>query len=200
MRTEYDPTMTMSEARDRYFAINGFGPEGGYNDAWVDYKLGPIPAPVPNTAGRKRAVPFHDLHHVLTGYDTNTIGEFEISAWEIAAGCRDVAAAWALNLSGLAGGAIMAPRRVWRAFLRGRRMDTLYGRNLDELLGRTVAEVRALVTHDEPPTRARPGDIALFALAVAAGFLVGSVLFGGMVLILPLSLSAYLLRRRAAAA
>ena len=82
-----DTGMTLRDARRIYFHANGFGEEGGYDDAWVDFKLGPIPMPFPNPPARVRAVKYHDLHHVLTDYDTDTIGEFEIAAWEVAAGC-----------------------------------------------------------------------------------------------------------------
>ena len=74
----YDEGLTMREARALYFEVNRFGADGGYGDAWVDFKLGPLPVPFPNTRARVRAVRYHDLHHVLTGYDTNAIGEFEI--------------------------------------------------------------------------------------------------------------------------
>ena len=111
----YPSDETLLEARARYFAANGFGADGGYDDAWVDFKLGPIPMPFPNTPSRKRAVRFHDLHHALTGYATDVRGEFEISAWEIGSGCADHVAAWYLNLSGMAGGLLAAPRRTWRA-------------------------------------------------------------------------------------
>ena len=87
MHASYTPDMTMRTARDLYFDVNGFGADGGYSEPWVDFKLGPLPLPFPNTAGRIAAVKFHDLHHVLTGYETNAIGEFEISAWELGAGC-----------------------------------------------------------------------------------------------------------------
>jgi hypothetical protein len=183
MLTNYDDAMTMRDARARYFAVNGFGVDGGYGEKWVDFKLGPLPLPVPNTQSRVRAVGYHDLHHVVTGYDTNTLGEFEISAWEIAAGCKGMAAAWVLNLSGLAGGVLFAPRRTYRAFMCGRRMDTLYGRDLPALLDRRVDEVRALFTHGD----GRPiglGDQARFALAVGAGLLVGTAL---LALVLPLA-------------
>ena len=119
--------MTLREARDRYFAVNGFGPNGGYDDVWVDFKLGPIPLPFPNTAGRVAAVKFHDLHHILTGFDTNASGEFEISAWEVGAGCKGMLTAWTINLGGLVAGLLSSPRRTFRAFRRGRRESTTYG-------------------------------------------------------------------------
>ncbi|HEX9105222.1 MAG TPA: hypothetical protein VF997_23590, partial [Polyangia bacterium] len=133
---------TLAHARDDYFRVNGFGPNGGYDDAWVDFKLGPIPVPFPNTPSRKRAVRFHDLHHALTGYATDVRGEFEISAWEVASGCADYLAAWQLNLSGMVGGMLVAPRRTFRAWVRGRRSGNLYRTRYDEaLLGRRVADV-----------------------------------------------------------
>jgi hypothetical protein len=77
MLTEYPLDSTLRDARRTYFEVNGFGATGGYDDAWVDFKLGPLPFPFPNTKARIRAVQYHDLNHVLTGYDTDTIGEFD---------------------------------------------------------------------------------------------------------------------------
>jgi ubiquinone biosynthesis protein Coq4 len=97
----------------------------------------------PNTAARVRAVRFHDLHHVLTEYDTTWAGEAEIGAWELAAGCGRHYAAWALNLGAVAIGLLIAPRRVLRAFKRGRRTRTLYSETFsEELLNQTVGELR----------------------------------------------------------
>lgn len=31
--------------------------------------------PFPNTHGRRRALAYHDLHHILTGYRTDFVGE-----------------------------------------------------------------------------------------------------------------------------
>src|SRR4051794_14211722 len=48
---------SLAQALRGYFDENGFGEDGGYSSAWVDFHLGPIPMPFPNTAARKRAVP-----------------------------------------------------------------------------------------------------------------------------------------------
>ncbi len=199
MRTSYEPTMTMRDAVKRYFEVNGFGANGGYDEAWVDFKLGPIPMPFPNTPARVRAVKFHDLHHILTDYDTDVRGEFEISAWEIAAGCGSFLAAWQLNLGGLAGGLFSAPIRVFRAFVRGRHTDTFYGREYDALLGLTVAEARRLARTDGPPPRATMADVAMFGLASVAGLVVGLATFALIVPILPFALVGLNLRKRQAA-
>jgi hypothetical protein len=89
-------------------------------------------------------VKLHDLHHVATGYATTFTGEAEIGAWEIGAGCGRYWAAWTLNLSAFGIGLWIAPRRMFRAFTRGRRSKSLYQRAFgDDLLALSVGELRA---------------------------------------------------------
>ena len=105
----YDESQSLRDARARYFHDNAFGDDGGYAAKWVKLQLGPVPFAIPNSAARVRALKFHDLHHVVTGYATNVVGEAEIGAWEIGSGCAGFVAAWILNLYamvlGLAAGA-----------------------------------------------------------------------------------------------
>ncbi len=194
-RAEYHPHATMREARSLYFQVNKFGDSGGYDDPWVDFKLGPIPMPFPNTPGRVRAVRYHDLHHVLTGYDTDIAGEFEISAWEIAAGCKGFVAAWQLNLGGMVGGLLVAPRRTLRAFLRGRHSRTLYGDDLEALLQSRVGELRARTGVDTLTPSPRLADVVLFGLSLAAGLVVGLIGFALTLVFLPLGLATFAWRR-----
>ena len=197
MRTQYDSKITMAEALKQYFQANNFGEDGGYDAEWVDFKMGPIPMPFPNTPARKKAVPFHDMHHIVTGYQTNTLAEFEISAWEIGAGCKDFFAAWQINLGGLTAGILSAPRRTWRAFLRGRSSETLYGNPLPELMQKTVEEARGLAKiRDDEEFKVRPSDVLLFIAAGFGGLVSGVVSFAAMLLALPFLLALSLLRRR----
>jgi len=195
MNPIYADDMTMRAARELYFETNGFGADGGYNDTWVDFKLGPVPMPFPNTPGRLKAVKFHDLHHVLTGYQTNTLGEFEISAWEIGAGCKKIAAAWVLNLGGMVGGLSSTPRRTFAAFVRGRQSRTLYSDDYEQLLERRVGELRGRYI-GESQGRTRASDVALFAGALVAGLAVWAVVLPLVLLLMPLGLVAAWLRRR----
>lgn len=134
---------TLLDARTELFARSGIAPDGGYGAKWVKLPLGPISLAIPNTKARKVAVPFHDLHHVLTGYATDWKGEFEISGWEIASGCADKSFAWMINLQGFAAGTIVFPRSTFRAFVRGLRSENLYRAQLDDaLLGEEVEAVR----------------------------------------------------------
>jgi hypothetical protein len=136
--------VTVRQARQAYFERAGLT-EAGYDARWVRLQAGPIPLWFPNTAARVRAVKLHDLHHVVTGYDTSWKGEGQIAAWELAAGCGRHWAAWALNSGALLVGLAIAPRRTLRAWKRGRRSRTLYNlRELDEaLLDLDLAELRA---------------------------------------------------------
>lgn len=198
--TRHDPAGTMLAARAVYFAVNQFGDDGGYNDAWVTVKLGPVPVSFPNVAGRVRAVRYHDLHHIITEYDTDIIGEFEIAAWELGSGCKDFWAAWFLNLGSLTGGLLSAPRRTFRAFVRGRGSRTLYGEDLETLLASTVATVRARMGPAltvQPP--ARPADVALFAGMAAVGGVFGSVVVALGVVAAPVVLAWTAWRRRSTA-
>lgn len=197
--TTYDPTSTMRQARTHYFKVNGFGDEGNYDDAWVDFHLGLLPCPFPNTQGRIRAVKVHDLHHILTGYHTDFTGELEIAGWELGAGCRGFAAAWVLNLAALAAGVVVAPRRVLAAFVRGRRAQSLYGRDLDALLDTTVAALRGETCVDRPAARASAGDVLGFAGYALVGALVALVMAALAPLVVPVGLLSGLLRRAAAA-
>lgn len=138
-----DVRATVGDARARYFAENGFPPDGGYDARWVRVKLGPVPVWFPNTAARVRAVRLHDLHHVATGYETDLVGEAEIGAWELASGCRGYLAAWWLNLNAVVIGLLLSPRRVLRAFRLGRRSRNLYAEGWSEaVLGETVGRLR----------------------------------------------------------
>ena len=164
----FAPGLTLGEARARLFALGGLGDDGGYGDAWVKLRLWRIPLAFPNTEGRRQAVRFHDLHHVLTEYPTTWRGEFEIAAWEVAGGIRRYWVAWLLDLLGFACGLVVFPRAVYRAFVRGRHSTNLYGDAWDEsILGRRVGEVRHRLRLDEEGARPTWDDHVAFAVWAA---------------------------------
>jgi hypothetical protein len=156
-------TQTVREARGAYFAKNGFS-EAGYHERWVRFRLGPVPVAFPNTASRRAAVPMHDLHHIATGYATTVVGEAEIGAYEVAAGCGPYLAAWVLNGVAFASGMVFAPRRVYRAFVRGRHARTLYASGWnDGTLALTVDALRRQLALDQQPPPATWRDRLAFA-------------------------------------
>ena len=155
----------LREARQAYFAQQDMPPDGGYAARWVKLQAGPLPLAFPNSDARRRAVRFHDLHHLLTGYTTRWRGEAEISAWEIASSCRDHWAAWFLNLQAFALGLVIAPRASFCAFVRGRHSRNLYDSVYDDaLLERSVASVRAELGLDAIPPAATRAERVSFLL------------------------------------
>ena len=169
---KYDSEMTLGDARSLYFDLFGFK-NGGYDDAWVVVKVWRIPIVFPNTKGRLRAVKLHDLHHVLTEYDANWMGETEIGAWEVATGLRKHYQGWLLDLLAFAIGLVINPRGVYRAFMRGRQSSNLYDMEFtEEFLSNRVGEIRRRLRLDgAPPAPASLADKLSFALwaTVSAG-------------------------------
>jgi len=165
--TSSDGSLSLRDARARYFRDNAFGDDGGYAKKWVQLQLGPLPFAFPNSAARVRAVKYHDLHHVVTGYATNVVGEAEIGAWEIGSGCAGFVAAWILNLYAMVLGFLAGhPGAVWRAFLRGRRTRNLYRVDYDDaLLDAPLTEMRARLGLDPQtaPESATLAECAAFA-------------------------------------
>jgi hypothetical protein len=168
----YQPQMSLREARALYFAANGFGQDGGYEDTLIKVKIWRIPVWLPNTKGRRKAVRLHDLHHVLTEYPTTWRGEAEISAWEIAAGgLYRYYSGWVLDLMNVAQGLVVNPIGTYRAFLRGRHSANLYSVQFsEELLGNSVDELRCRLRLHERPVPASWKDRLAFVVCAFAGF------------------------------
>lgn len=168
----------VGEARRRYFEDNDFGDDGGYSERWVWLKIGPLRLPLLNTVGRVRAVARHDLHHIATGYGTDLLGESEIGAWEVGAGCGRFTAAWVLNLSAIGAGLWLSPRRIFRAFCRGRRSLTLYLESGDidaALVAGSVAQLQERLRIAAPPAEATLGDVLSFVGWMGVALVLGLV-------------------------
>ena len=129
---------TVREARDRYLAEHGLD-VSSYDSPTFTIHVGPWPLRLPNPG----FLPYHDLHHVATGFGSGFVGEAEISAYELRAGCRS-ALIHLLCIGAIAGALFVAPRRVLRAWSGARGARTLYYSDLpyETLLGMTVAELR----------------------------------------------------------
>jgi hypothetical protein len=169
----YPEHLTLHDARALFFARSGLGAEGGYSDRWVRVEAKPFPFYFPNTRSRVRAAKMHDLHHIALEYETDWPGEAEIAAWEIASGCGRYVWAWLLNLGAFAVGMVLFPKRLFRAFVRGRRAANLYHEGFpdSQLFTRSVGWLReklGIGGQDFPP---RPRDRLAFvfwcAIAVA---------------------------------
>lgn len=136
---------SVQQARHRYLQDNGFSMDA-YDAPTVAIPIGPFTIHLPNTKGRKKLIRFHDLHHVATGYGTDIIGEGEIGAWELGAGCTNLAG-YVYNGLAMLTGLFLAPRRITAALRHGRRGVTLYKLALSEdevteLLAQPVTALR----------------------------------------------------------
>src|SRR3954469_24956525 len=161
---QYSAEAIIRDARERYFAVAGFD-NGGYTEKWVRLKAGPLTVKFPNTAARVRSVKLHDIHHILTEYDTSWTGEAEIGAWEIASGCGRHSVAWILNLGAYGIGLIIAPPRTYRAFIRGRHSHNLYPSIFrEELLEQCVGSLRDELSIASETPLATLLDRTMFAL------------------------------------
>ncbi len=185
--------MTLRDARALYFEANDFGADGGYSKRWVKIDLRRVSLSFPNLPSRVRAVRFHDLDHVLTGYDTDLLGETEISAYEIASGCGGYVAGWVLNLQAFPVGLFLSPTRLFAAYRRGRQCGSLFHQEFDDaLLEESVGAARRRLGLDAPlPESASLADRASFAgwLLVSGAFVVTSLALmlaplGGLALLL----------------
>lgn len=159
--------LTLGAARATYYEVNGFDSDGGDSLDWVPLKLWKLTLKIPNSEGRKKAVRYHDLHHVVTGYGTTWAGEAEIGAWELASGCLRFPVATVLNLSILAIGLVIAPIRVARAWARGRQTQNLYSEDsIDPLLPQGVASTRATLGLDRAVSVRLRDVVGMLAVAV----------------------------------
>ena len=166
--------MTLHEARASFFARSGLGADGGYGARWVRVETKPFPVYFPNTACRVEAAKLHDLHHIAMEYDTDWPGEAEIAAWEIASGCGRHGWAWLLNLGAFEVGMALFPKRLYRAFMRGRHAANLYREGFpeSELSNKTVGWLRNRLRSSPDDSRPSIRDRLAFAFwcLVAIGY------------------------------
>jgi hypothetical protein len=158
--------VTLREAIERHLAENGFPPDGGRSQRWVAHRIGRIPLCIPNISANRRAIPIHDMNHVVSGYGHDALGEGEVGAWELGSGYRDYTAAWVLGSAAMGRGFVHSPTRVFAAFVRGRQTENLFGADIETAMNTPVSMLRTslrLDGHYSPNT----GDALLFVAALA---------------------------------
>lgn len=129
---------TVRAGRDRYLAENSLSPES-YTAPGFPIYVWKWTVRLPNPG----LLRWHDLHHVVTGYGTGLIGEAEVSAYELRAGCRS-AMVLMLCAGAIMFGMFVSPRRIYRAWKRAKGTRTLYHTDIpyDELLLMSVSDLR----------------------------------------------------------
>ncbi|MEO6523960.1 MAG: hypothetical protein ABIN91_19910 [Mucilaginibacter sp.] len=118
--------MTVKEALIGFYKFNSLNLTDDFEAHCVRIYIGCILAPVPNINARKKYLKFHDLHHIMSGYGIDRVGESEISAWELGSrSCRKPLIS-VMNLFALSTGFILKPKKVTAAFYRGCKSKNLY--------------------------------------------------------------------------
>ena len=137
-------TQTARQAMHAFWAVEAL-PADGNQDAWIDWiPVFGVPVPLPNPQSRASLLPYHDLHHMVTGYHTDELGECEIGAWTAGTGGPQPLLGRIYDGLGLAWGLVRCPRRTVAAYRRGRASRNLYAWPIEELLEMTIDEVIAL--------------------------------------------------------
>ena len=186
--------LPVSEALLAHYAAHDLPLDGGQSRAWFRVRIGRISIWLPNPPARQRAVFFHDVNHVVTGYDTAfSKGEMDISAFEIGSGCGPFLAAWFLNAVMMTFGLVVRPRSVYRAFVRGRGAQSIYRlkSTREALLARTVTELKETLGIDSVTSTRPRWNVGAFALSVllSSALVLG---LGGAVVILIWQLHRFL--------
>jgi hypothetical protein len=125
--------LSCGDALAAFRARNGLPSDEATARSWR-CGIGPVAVRLPNFAWRKRAILAHDLHHVLTGYPCNLRGEFQVAAWEFAAGPMPHWGARLFCLPLVVSGLVWSPRRIWRAYCDGLSSTSLHGNRIDGAL------------------------------------------------------------------
>ena len=139
---------------------------------------------------------FHDLHHVLTGYETNAAGEFEILGMGARRRMREVPCGLGHQSRWARLGAHRRTARILAAFVRGRRSRSLYGETFEPLLDQRVGEMRERFIGAQ--SRATARDVVAFTVTALVGVVVGLAFAAVVLPLVPVGLVAGWLRRREA--
>jgi ubiquinone biosynthesis protein Coq4 len=180
---------TPREILSKFYLDNNLGDDGGNSSSSVKIEITKnFHFYFPNFNARRKAVIKHDIHHLLTGYTTTLFGESEISAWEIASGCKKYWVAFIIDTSGMMIGIPLNFMGVLKAFARGRRTKNLYQDVIssDDALDTKIEELQKLFLLDKHPIDTKPAfiDFVLFT---------GFVLYGTIYSILSLLLLPFII-------
>jgi ubiquinone biosynthesis protein Coq4 len=175
---------TPREILSKFYTDNHLEKDGGQSSSFVKIDITPkFHFYFPNFNARKKAVIKHDIHHLLTNYETTVSGESEISAWEIASGCKNYWTAFFIDTSGVMLGISFNFWGVLKAFSRGRQTKNLYHDQFstDQALDMQINDLRKHLYLDKYTKDSKPTFIDFILFLTFA-------LFGSIysILLLPL--------------
>lgn len=141
---EISPELTLREAKYLFYKHYRFPQDGGISKKkWAPIQCRDLKVYLPNFEWRRKAIPYHDLHHIVTNYPLTPSGEFQMAAWEFAAGRYPNICSTLFCIPLVSLGAILIPKKQFKAYIRGRHSKTLYGnKNYEALLEKNVYQIR----------------------------------------------------------
>jgi hypothetical protein len=167
-------TQTPRQLLPGFYKQYDLNDDGGQSSSYVRVELTKkVRLYFPNFDARRKAVFKHDVHHIATGYTSTFKGETEISAWELASGCRHYWVAWVLDLHAVMIGMLFNPAGVYKAFIKGRRTKNLY-RDIftdEELMDIPLHEIKEemLLNNYSSKQKGTIGDFILFLILLLFG-------------------------------
>lgn len=172
----------LDDALHTFYANSGFDVETGKRPLFVDVFIGCLLVPLPNVDTRRKYLKYHDLHHVITGFDASQIGEGEVSAWELGTWSLIHPILMFMNLIAISTALAISPKRVFKAYLLGCKSRNLYcpkvRRRIDSGELSTVEQVQAEFVN----CRCSDGMIALKMIPFAFYALLSVIVHIGLVL------------------
>lgn len=118
-------TETTETAHLRFRRERGLNEAEEFSRIWLA-TLGGLIVPLPNFRWRREILAQHDLHHLVTGYETTVCGELSLAAWELGVCCYSSFWARLLCFGLMFSGLLAQPRITTGAYRRGRQSATHY--------------------------------------------------------------------------
>lgn len=149
---EINPDDIVSDLLPEFYKTYKLGDDGGFSDNKVKIEISKdLYFFIPNSDIRREAVLRHDIHHLLTSYKSDFMGETEISSWELSAGCGKYYFAWFINSHGQSIGFWINLKNVFKAWRRGKSSSTLYHDQIkiEKILEMKVWELQKILGLDK---------------------------------------------------
>jgi hypothetical protein len=141
---------TVQQAILDFYSENDFGDDGGIHEKYAWIKFGFFSIPIPNAESRRNNVYLHDVHHIVTNFDTTWKGESAVSAWEIASGgWGKLYVPWLLTLWAMGLGVLFYPKTTFAAFTSGLTMNNVLrsGLTKNEINNLTVTDLQRALSN-----------------------------------------------------
>jgi len=121
------PDLNLHKALEVYYLESNLPADGGISDRWATYQIGPVLVRAfPNFYARAKAIPKHDLNHLIIAADASLLGESYVASWELGSGIGQNYYLWWLHPQTLVWGLLYRPYRLFQYYLLGRKSQNAY--------------------------------------------------------------------------